>query len=121
MKGMCYIVLIVAFLMFYQRDPIFTIVIIGLAVGVYLFFKSRKGSSREGGRGFLSAITRRGIDQQERNVDDMITLMMLQQLFSNSTFTNSSQNAQNRNKDQNVNEDEIQRIKAEVLGLLDKE
>jgi hypothetical protein len=117
---MCYIVLIVAFLMFYQREPIFTIIFIGLAIGVYLFFKSRKSSSRGGDRGFFSAITGRNNDQQERNIDDMITLMMLQQLFSNSSSLNSPQNAQNPKEKQDSDEDEIQRIKEEVLSLLNK-
>lgn len=120
MKVMCYIVLIVAFLMFYQREPIFTLVIIGIAVGVYLFFKSRKSSSRGGSRGFFSAITGRGNDQQDRNIDDMITLMMLQQLFSNTSTFNPPQNAQNPNKNSDSKEDEIQRIKEEVLSLLNK-
>jgi 5-bromo-4-chloroindolyl phosphate hydrolysis protein len=67
MKGMCYIVLIIAFLMFYQREPIFTIIIIGIVAGLYLFFRSRKSSSRRRRGGFFSSITGRTDDRYERN------------------------------------------------------
>lgn len=115
MKGMCYIVLIVAFLMFYQREPVFTIIIIGIAVGLYLFFRSRKSSSRRRSGGFFSAITGRTNDQYERNIDDMMTLMMLQQLFSKKTP---------QPKNENLTSDEhakLEKIKEDILALLPEE
>lgn len=121
MKGMCYIALIIAFLMFYQREPIFTVVIIGLAIGLYLFFKSRKSSSRGGGRGFLSALTGRANNQQERNIDNMITLMMVQQLFSDNSSKNLSSNTKQFEKKENSHQKEMKRIKEEVLSLFNED
>ncbi len=121
MKGMCYIVLIIAFLMFYQREPVFTVIIIGLAVGLYLFFKSRRSSSRGRGRGFLSALTGRANNQQDRNIDNMLTLMMVQQLFSNNSCQNLSSNNKQFKKKENSHQKEIKRVKEEVLRLFNED
>jgi hypothetical protein len=118
MKGMCYLILIIAFLMFYQREPIFSIIIIGIAIGLYLFFKSRKSSSRGRRGGFFSAITGRANDSHEQNIDDMITLMMLQQLFSE----NSPQpNRKIIETEQNSDHAKLEKIKEDILALLPEE
>ncbi|MEJ2295992.1 MAG: hypothetical protein P8Y23_14645 [Candidatus Lokiarchaeota archaeon] len=118
MKGMCYIVLIIAFLMFYQREPIFTIIIIGIVAGLYLFFRSRKSSSRRRRGGFFSSITGRTDDRYERNIDEIITLMMLQQLFSE-----KSSQPKNDNLTTNKNSEyaKLEKIKEDILALLPEE
>ncbi|MFW9930231.1 MAG: hypothetical protein ACFFD1_12625 [Candidatus Thorarchaeota archaeon] len=118
MKGMCYIVLIVAFLMFYQREPIFTIFIIGIAAGLYLFFRSRKNSSRRRRSGFLSAITGRTDDQYERSIDDLITLMMLQELFSEKSSQPKNENLTTNNNSEHT---KLKKIKEDILALLPEE
>ena len=77
MKGYCYIALIIGFFVFYQQNPIYAVVCIVIFVGVYLFFKSRKSGAR--GFGFLSG---KGAQQQESRMDDLVTLMMIQQLIN---------------------------------------
>ena len=121
MKGMCYIVLIIAFLMFYQREPVFSVIIIGIAIVLYLFFKSRKSSSRGRRGGFLSAITGRENDSQEKNIDDLITLMILQQLFSENSNKNVNQNMDQVRSAKNSQELEMQKIKEEILDLFQEE
>jgi len=121
MKGMCYIILIVAFLMFYQREPVFSIIIIGIAIALYLFFKSWKSSSRGRRGGFLSTITGRENDSQEKNIEDLITLMLLQQLFSENSNNNINQNIDKIHSTRNSRELEIQKIKEEILDLFQEE
>ena len=121
MKGMCYIVLIVAFLMFYQREPIFSIIIIGIAIALYLFFKSRKSSSRGRRGGFLSAITGRENDPQEKNIEDLITLLILQQLFSENSNKKANQNVDQVPSARNSQELEMQKMKKEILDLFQEE
>jgi hypothetical protein len=122
MKGICYIILIVAFLMFYQREPIFTIIIIGMIVGVYLLFKFRKFSTNGGNRGFLSNIMGNKNRDQDRNLDDLITLMMLQQLFSNSPSDNSVQNSNSHKMNEDDSEEEnLKKIKDDILSLFNTE
>ncbi|MFX1304395.1 MAG: hypothetical protein ACFE9X_13650 [Promethearchaeota archaeon] len=111
MKGFCYIVLIIGFFVFYQQNPVYAIIIIVLFIGVYLFFKSRSSSGR-GVFGFLSGKQ----PQQESKIDDLITLMMIQQLMNS-----SSQNSDNQTRDEKKKEHEqhIDKIKKEVLDLLE--
>jgi len=115
MKVFIYFALIVAFLMFYQSNPMFTIIIIIIILGTYFFYRSRKsnqGGSR-GGIRFLSGKEPR----QNDTMEDLITLMMIQQIFS------PSPNPEHfkiplPNTDKQEEESDIDRIKREVLELL---
>ena len=110
MKGFCYIALIIGFFIFYQQNPMYAIIIIVLFIGVYLFFKSRKAGG--GVFAFLSG----NQTQQNTKIDDLITLMMLQQLM------NSNENrVLPRNEKEQERKSEIDKIKKEVLDLLDEE
>lgn len=116
MKGMCYVVLIVAFLMFYQREPLFSVVIIGLAIGLYLFFRSRRSGMSTGRTGFFPSLLR-GHDPNEENMDGLITLMMVQQLFQNS---DSSARMKKKSHSQfSKREQHIEKTKKEILELFD--
>ncbi|MFX1470623.1 MAG: hypothetical protein ACFFB8_18405, partial [Promethearchaeota archaeon] len=70
MKGLCYIVLIIGFFLFYQQNPVYAVVIFALFVGVFIFFKSRKSSSSGGIFRFLSGKKA----QQDNRMNDLITL-----------------------------------------------
>ena len=110
MKGLCYIALIIGFFMFYQQNPLYTIIILVLFLGVYLFFKSRSSGSGNGIFNFLSGRN----PQQDNKIDDLITLMMLQQLLSS--------NPQNHDvRDNTEHNDKIEKIKQEVLNLLEED
>ena len=115
MKIIIYFALIVAFLMFYQSNPVYTIVIITVALGTYFFYKSRKGnkSNSRGGTRFLSGKE----SHQNNSTDDLITVMMIQQIFSPSTVPDYSRYNLPNNEKQDE-ESEIDRIKREVLELL---
>ena len=113
MKGLCYIVLIIGFVIFIQQNPLYAIITIIILVGVYLFFKSRSSKSSSGILGFLTG----NQSQQDRRMDDLITLMMVQQLLSpqnNPTQNNIEQKKQDQDH-------YVDKIKNEVLELLDED
>ena len=96
----------------------YTIVIISIALATYVFYKSRRvnrGNS-QGGIRFLSGKA----DPQNDNVDDLITLMMIQQLFSPSPPPEYIRYQLPNDKKQDE-ENEIDKIKREVLELLGDE
>ncbi|MHA2180349.1 MAG: hypothetical protein ACXAAH_02865 [Promethearchaeota archaeon] len=110
MKGYCYIVLIIGFFMFYQQNPMYAIIMIGIFIGGYVLVKSRKSGS--GVSGFFKGKT----SQPNNNMDDLITLMMLQQLTNNS-------NSRIENIDEKRirdHEKQIEKVKQEVLAILDE-
>lgn len=114
MKGFCLVAVVIAMLMFYQKEPVYTLVIIGVGLFFYLFYKARKG-----GNGLLGAFMSGKQTSQDRNFDDLMALIMLQQLLSN--------NPQNSSASSKISEEnqkrrgEIDKIQKEVLGLLDSD
>ena len=112
MKGFCLIAIIVAMLMFYQREPFYTVIIIGVGVVIYLVYKSKKS-----GKGILGGFFSGNQPQQDGRFDDLIALMMLQQL--------SSTNSQNNSATQQISEaaqkrrQAIDKTQREALDLLD--
>ncbi|MFX0135025.1 MAG: hypothetical protein ACFFDN_15395 [Candidatus Hodarchaeota archaeon] len=114
MKGFCYITLIIGFFLFYQQNPIYAVVIIVLFIGVYLFFRSRSSRSKGGVLGFLSGKN----TQQDNKIDNLITLMMLQQLVNSSSQNRESQTREEKKEEK---EQYLDKIKKEVLDLLEDE
>lgn len=111
MKGLCYIVLILGFFIFFQQNPLYAIIIIVIFLGVYILFKSRSSNSSRGVLGFLTGTH----SQQDSRIDDLITLMMVQQLLS-SQNGHDQNNFEYKKQDQDLH---IDKIKSEVLELLD--
>lgn len=115
MKGYCYIALIIGFFVFYQQNPMYAIIMIVLFVGVYLFFKSRKSGSHGWRFGFFSG---KGAQQQDSRMDDLITLMMIQQLMNTPSQDTDNRMYEESKKDR---ENDIEKVKQEVLDLLDED
>ncbi len=113
MKGFCYIVLVIGFFLFFQKSPMYAIVIIGIFIGVYLFYKSRT-SSGSGVLSFLSGSK----NSQDTKVDDLITLMMVQQLM------NTNHNSGNNNSTPQSKDEErigkIEKTKQDILRSLEE-
>ena len=96
--------------MFFQQSPLYAVIVIGAIVIGYLYIKSKR--SQSGGSGFLGFM--KGNPQQNtRNYDDLITLMMLQQLIG----TNNNHKVQEIDSS---HKEEINRIKQEVLDIFDE-
>jgi hypothetical protein len=96
--------------MFFQQSPLYAVIVIGAIVIGYLYIKSKR--SHSGGSGFLGFM--KGNPQQNtRNYDDLITLMMLQQLIG----TNNNHKVQEIDSS---HKEEIDQIKQEVLDIFDE-
>ena len=111
LKVMFYIILLLTFFLFFQRSPVVAVVIIVMFIGGVIFFKSRKKRSRTGGFGLMKG-------RQNSQVDNMLTLMMLNDLFHNNTY-----NSQNRpeivDKKTQAKKEYLNNTKREILALLD--
>ncbi len=111
MKGYCLIAIVVAMLMFYQREPVYTIVIVGIGLALYLFYKAKKS-----GKGLLGSFFSGPQSSQERNFDDLIALMMLQQLISSNPQNNTA--SKQISEESKKHREEIEKTQKEVLDLL---
>ncbi|MHA2036239.1 MAG: hypothetical protein ACW972_08875 [Promethearchaeota archaeon] len=109
MKGYCYIVLAIGFFMFYQQNPMYAVIVIGIFIVGYVMVKSRKS-----GKGISGLFHGKGI-QPHNSMDDLITLMMLQQLTANSNMRHDKYEEEASMK----HEREIEKVKQEALALLD--
>ncbi len=95
--------------MFYQQNPMYAVIMIGIFIAGYILVKSRKS-----GKGVSGLFRGKGA-QPHNSMDDLITLMMLQQL------TNTSNSELRKREEQSDNEHEqyIEKVKQEALSLLD--
>lgn len=111
-KLFCYFILIVAFVLFYQRNPVFAMIIIVLFIAGFIFFKLRKHGLGSNALGFLSG---KSAAYNSQN-NDLLTLVILQNLFNDNTSTPVEQE-----RDQTISkrESEIDKLKEEILELLD--
>lgn len=116
MKGFCLVAVVVAMLMFYQREPVYTLIIIGVGLFFYLFYKARKSGN---GNGLLGAIMGGNQSSQDRNFDDLMALIMLQQLLSNNPQGSSA--SMEISKENQKRREEIDKTQREVLDLLDSD
>jgi len=113
-KGFCLIAVVVAMLMFYQKEPVYTLVIIGVGLFFYLFYKAKKS-----GNGLLGTFMSGNQTSQDRNFDDLMALIMLQQLLSNNPQDSSASRA--ISEESQKRREEIDKIQREVLALLDSD
>lgn len=116
MKSILCVVVILAFLMYYQTNPVFTIVIVIVGLGIYIFYKSKTSGSGSGLSKFLSG---RVSQEENRNIDNLVSLVMLQQLI-----TSSSDHKTSDLRDQDLKHPQkemLESIQHEVLELFDDE
>ena len=111
MKGFCLIAIVVAMLMFYQKEPFYTVIIIGVGVVIYLVYKAKKS-----GNGMLGAFFSGNQPRQDNRLDDLIALMMLQQLSSTNTQSNNV--SQQISEEARKRRETINKTQKEVLDLL---
>ena len=98
--------------MFYQKDPVATVVIVVLFLGLYLFFKARKGRRMEGRGGFFKGSN----SVRDNRVDDLVTLLVTHQLITSTSNKEYNDYYQDEGDDR---EEEIERIKRQILKLLE--
>jgi hypothetical protein len=115
MKGYCFLVIAVALIIFYQREPMYTLIIGGVIIIGYLVVKGRKS-----GTGFLGGIVGNTQSSQERNIDDLITLIMVQQLLNESNSSKQLPSVTVDSKEQERNQ-RISEAQEKILNLFDNE
>jgi hypothetical protein len=98
-------------LMFYQKEPVYTIVIVGAGLAIYLYYKAKKS-----GKGGIGSLFGGQQSPQERNFDDLVTLLMLQQLISNNPQSNTT--SKQISEESRRRREEIEKTQREVLDLL---
>ena len=111
MKGYCLIAIVVAMLMFYQKEPVYTLVIVGVGLALYLYYKAKKNR-----KGLLGTFFSGNQPPQERNFDDLVALMMLQQLISGTPQNNTA--SKHISEESKKRREEIEKTQKEVLDLL---
>lgn len=116
MKSLFCVVVILAFLMYYQTNPVFTIVIVVIGLGIYIFYKSRTSGSGSGLSKFLSGRTPQ---QEDRKIDDLVSLVMLQQLIASSPDHKTYNHREHDPKQ--PQKATITSIQSEVIELFDDE
>lgn len=112
MKIIIFLILGVAFLMFYQTNPLFAIIIVMLILGLYLFLKRRKGSKSGGNSTFRS-----GSGKQDNG---LIEYLLLQQFSNNSNNSGNHTQLNISVKSPNERELQIEKTKKEILALFDE-
>jgi len=98
-------------LMFYQKEPVYTLIICGVGLTLYLYYKAKKS-----GKGLLGSFFSGPQSSQERNFDDLVALMMLQQLISSNPQTNTA--SKQISEDSKKRREGIEKTQKEVLDLL---
>lgn len=115
MKIFIYLVLIVAFLMFYQQNPVYSIVIVLLFLGLYLVFKMRKRRRLYGRAGLFKG----NMNMQGRYMNDLVALILAQNLLGSSFASNSDEQTSYQD-DIDEREAYIEKTKQEILYLLEQ-
>ena len=113
-KIFLFFILAIAFLMFYQQNPIYTIIIVIVFLIAYIMLKVRKKSPNKSILTYFSGKN----NQENDKMDDYITFMMLQQLVNPSSQSNKYEMDSSEIKTKSKYQDDIEKTKQEVLNLL---
>jgi hypothetical protein len=113
MKGMCLIVIGLAFFMVYQTNPMGTLIIAGVILAGYAYIKSRKkGGTRRNGVFFGKGVRSM---QENSPINEIMTMFLVQQILDKNREKLSSSESQE--KDQEILE--LEQKKREILSLLE--
>ena len=116
MKGMCLIVVGLAFFMVYQTNPMGTLIIAGVILAGYTYIKSRKrGAPRRTGLFFGKGV--RSMQESSSPVNEIMTMFLVQQILDKSREKLSSLQTQEQEQDQEILE--LEQKKQEMLSLLE--
>ena len=115
MKILIYFVLIIAFLMFYRQSPVISIILVIIFLASYIYYKSRNGRNSSNRSAFFSGRQ----SQSNGRVDDLVTLVVLQQMFDKPS-TNKVDELRFNQEKSHKQEEQIEKIKHEILELLEE-
>lgn len=113
MKGICILIIGLAFILSYQKNPLGTIIIGGVSILIYAFFKSRKRTTkRRGGWAFSKSRPYR-----QSHMEDLINLLIVQNYLKERTEPSRRQEEQNSSPKLQ----EIEALKNQILSLFDED
>lgn len=117
MKGMCLIVVGLAFFMVYQTNPMGTLIIAGVILAGYIYIKSRKrGGSRRTGLFFGKGV--RSMEESSP-INEVMTMLLVQQLLDKNRDSTKLSSAQTQEKDWKKRTKKLEVKKQEILSLLE--
>ena len=117
MKGMCLIVVGLAFFMVYQTNPMGTLIIAGVILAGYAYIKSRKrGGPRRTGLFFGKGVRSM---QESSPVNDIMTMFLVQQILDKNRDKLSSSQSQEKDQKEKKEILELEQKKQEILSLLE--
>ena len=117
MKIFLYFVLIIAFLIFYQREPIIAGVFFVIFVVAFLYFKIRKSKGKGMGS---SRFLHKGLDQTNENNDNLMFFFMMQQLSKNGNNARYNTDFETSDNEKwNEKQEYINATKEKILAMLD--
>ena len=108
MKGLCYMVLILAVMLFIVQSPMIGITIVLVLIGLFIYFQRRKNGGVGGG--FLSSLGGGRTRRQGQDLTSLLLLMALQPPASPEAETIDSKPSEHAER--------IERLKQEALDLL---
>lgn len=112
LKGMCFLVIALALILSYQKNPFATIITGGIGILIYAVFKSRKkGTGTRRGWVF-----NKGISNQHSQMDDLIKLLVVQNFLNNSKEPEKPKEVQ----ETSTNFKDLEEMKNEILSLFDE-
>jgi hypothetical protein len=114
MKGFCYLALIIAFLAFYQSNPMIVLIILGILLGGYAYFKSKK--TKKGGGSRLFGLLRN--EPSDLTSELLMSYLLIQQSLANHPSGDVSASGM-KSEEQEALEQYVEGVKKEVLGMLD--
>lgn len=114
MKGYCLLVIAVVVLLLYQREPFYTFVFLGAGIIIYMVYKARKS-----GNGFFGGFLSGKSSTQDNTIEDLVSLIMLQQLLSENSNSGSSNNTNIPDKKREKELAYLEKTQKEVLKLLE--
>ena len=109
MKGLYYLILFVAFLMYYQKNRVFTVLIILFGLGAYFFIKSKGKRNKTIKTGFLSGKS----SLYDESSNSILAILMFQQLLDSEGYDNKVLNTGENSQKKN----EIDKIKQKIQNL----
>ena len=117
MKGMCLIVVGLAFFMVYQTNPMGTLIIAGVILAGYVYIKSRKrGGPRRTGLFFGKGV--RSMEESSP-VNEIMTMLLVQQLLDKNRDNTKLSSKQSQEKDWNKRTKKLEQKKQQILSLLE--
>ncbi len=118
MKILCYFVLFIAFFVYYQQEPMFTLIVVALMIGVYLFFKVKKQGL---GLNFTRGIFGSGAVPMSDSSSNLLPLILYQQAFLGNSVPSSTPSKEVADIEQEEEKERLKKIdetKNRILQLL---